>query len=291
MVVDRDGKSNPSGVFLDSQRFRIPSCELPIAGLMLCLENDAGLSRKEVEALGLGTGDSLGETSSDDATAIGRTSRRGKTKLLSFRAGREWFRIAMVAYSGCDVVSVGSFAWKRREEEGERKEKEDMERTWNVPIFRQPELHPDHLPPSIVTLLAIESRRHQCPVPNGGVNERFPRSIRAIATGTREWSYARRGMLRPEDVEVLGSRRKRPSPVERFLRLSICIREKHQLLMLKRWMRELVGCVDQGWVLYQGGGGNGEVEMDTVHRFADALLEGIQRSLLCGILLVECFRQ
>jgi hypothetical protein len=36
---------------------------------------------------------------------------------------------------------------------------------------------------------------------------------------------------------------------------------------------------------------DGDVEMDTVHRFADALLEGIQRSLLCGVLLVECFRQ
>jgi hypothetical protein len=144
--------------------------ELPIAGLMLFLEHDAGLSRKEVDALGLGTGDGLGETSGDDATVIGRTSRRGKTKLLSFRAGREWFRIAMVAYSGCDVVSVGSFAWKRREEEGERKEKEDRERRWNVLIFRQHKLHPDHFPPSIVTLLAVESRRHQCPVPNGGIN-------------------------------------------------------------------------------------------------------------------------
>jgi hypothetical protein len=74
-------------------------------------------------------------------------------------------------YPGCDVVSVGSFAWKRGEEEGERKEKEDRERRWNVLIFRQHELHPDHFPLSIVTLLAIESRRHQCPVPNGGLNE------------------------------------------------------------------------------------------------------------------------
>ena len=66
MVVDRDGESNPSGVFLDSECFRISSSELPVAELMLSLEDDAGLSRQEVDALGLGTGLGLGEIAGDD---------------------------------------------------------------------------------------------------------------------------------------------------------------------------------------------------------------------------------
>ena len=87
----------------------------------------------------------------------------------------------MVAYSGCHVVSAGSFAWRRREEEeSEGKEKEETERKWNVPIFRQHELYPDHMPPSIVTLLAIESRRHQRPVPNGGVSEGMYRAFPVV---------------------------------------------------------------------------------------------------------------
>lgn len=67
MVEDRDGESNPSGVFLDSECFRTPSSELPVAELMLSLEDDAGLSRQEVDALGLGTGVGLGEAAGDDA--------------------------------------------------------------------------------------------------------------------------------------------------------------------------------------------------------------------------------
>ena len=66
MEVDRDGDSNPSGVFLDRECFRISSSELPVAELMLSLEDDADLSRHDVDALGLGTGLGLGEIAGDD---------------------------------------------------------------------------------------------------------------------------------------------------------------------------------------------------------------------------------
>lgn len=65
-VVDRDGESNPSGVFLDRERFSMSSSELPVAELMLSLEDEAGLTKQEVDALGLGTGVGLGDTAGDD---------------------------------------------------------------------------------------------------------------------------------------------------------------------------------------------------------------------------------
>jgi len=67
MLVDADGESNPSGVFRDSECFRMSSSELPVAELTLSLEDDAGLLRQEVDALGLGTGVGLGEIAGDDA--------------------------------------------------------------------------------------------------------------------------------------------------------------------------------------------------------------------------------